>query len=284
MKINQNMKLLADAVLTGDINQVNQMIKTGSNVNEVRENSFPALLNAVRIANLQLVELLVASGAHLECRSPYVGETPLHYTALENMLNIMEFLINAGSDVNSKTPDFGATPLNSAATLNNLEATNLLIKYNADVNVKDSTGDGILHQLVMLSKVNNSDDYIKMFELLLKNGANPNLVNNVGYSALHKAAYYGQNDIFNLLLSYGATLDLSFVVNNERQTTPFGYTASECSLDFALFLLELGSNPLAQGLFNKTILEDIQDRKDPEGKAILDAANYYIKKNNFVRL
>lgn len=46
--------------------------------------------------------------------------------------------------------------------------------------------------------------YLKIVQLLLENGANPRICNNNGTTALHIASKHGNDEMYNLLLTFGA--------------------------------------------------------------------------------
>ena len=57
-----------------------------------------------------------------------LGETPLHFAALEGRKEIAELLITKGADVNSRTRD-GLTPLDRAIKYQRNETAALLRKH-----------------------------------------------------------------------------------------------------------------------------------------------------------
>lgn len=65
-----------------------------------------------------------------------VGETALHYLAIENDLEGVTFLISQGAEVDSRD-NSNCTPLMHAAQLGNDEMCLLLMEHGADVNAID---------------------------------------------------------------------------------------------------------------------------------------------------
>jgi SMI1/KNR4 family protein SUKH-1/ankyrin repeat protein len=127
------------------------------------------------------------------------GISSLHHAAQDTQsTDRLSCLIAAGHDVNTRIRGSGESPLWSAVVVENLPAVELLIKAGADVNaVSTKHGNSPLH---------SSDAQITT--VLLKNGANPNLINNYGCSPLHSAAYFGRDEALKLLLEYGADKSL----------------------------------------------------------------------------
>lgn len=58
--------------------------------------------------------------------------------------------------------------------------------------------------------VYNNTKNLKLIELLLKNGANPNEKDDTGYTPLMNASINGDKDIVELLLKYGANVNILY--------------------------------------------------------------------------
>ena len=74
----------------------------------------------------------------------------------------------------------GWTPLYRTVIAGDIASTNLLLNNGADPNVKCTMGETPLFQAVDMEKF----DHVK---ILLKNGANPNITNDDGLTPLHNA-------------------------------------------------------------------------------------------------
>jgi ankyrin repeat protein len=66
-----------------------------------------------------------------------IGETALHFLAVENDLSAVEWLFNRGADTNTKN-DFGDTPLLEAAQLGYTEMCRFLLDKGADVYIRSN--------------------------------------------------------------------------------------------------------------------------------------------------
>ena len=69
-----------------------------------------------------------------------IGETAMHYLAVENELASVEWLLDRGADVNTRN-DFGGTPLMDSASLGYREICEMLLKRGADMAMQDINGD-----------------------------------------------------------------------------------------------------------------------------------------------
>ncbi len=74
--------------------------------------------------------------ALLDLRTTHVGETALHWLAIEDCAAAVVALIAAGADVDGVN-GFGATALHDVARLGNREMCRLLLVHGAAVDIKD---------------------------------------------------------------------------------------------------------------------------------------------------
>jgi ankyrin repeat protein len=73
-----------------------------------------------------------------------LGETALHYLAVEGFLEAVQFLAEAGADVNAPNK-FGDSALTDAAVLGNAEMVKLLLRLGANPNIQSLTRDSAVH-------------------------------------------------------------------------------------------------------------------------------------------
>ncbi len=86
-------------------------------------------------------------------------------------------------DINIQDKD-GDTPLHIAIFLCNLDIIKILIKYGADTKIKDKWGQTPIHRLYFCI---NDNQILKIIDLLYKNNANFNEIDNFGNTVLHLA-------------------------------------------------------------------------------------------------
>jgi serine/threonine-protein phosphatase 6 regulatory ankyrin repeat subunit B len=160
----------------------------------------------------------------------------------------------------------GRTALISAAARGDLETVNALIARSADINVRDKRGYTALAHAIearydqvedaLLSKSNLDPNcrglngrpallaYVwrddkERVEKLLARGADVNLQDNDGDTALHGAAESGNVEIVRLLLSKDAKLD----VKNKQGGTPLMWAAARGNEEAAALLLSQSADP-----------------------------------------
>ena len=77
----------------------------------------------------------------------------IHAATLLGDLEAIEQHIQAGSDLNEKEPAVGSTPLISAAVFGKTEIARALIEAGADVNLKNNEGSTALHTAAFLCRL-----------------------------------------------------------------------------------------------------------------------------------
>lgn len=171
-------------------------------------------------------------------------------TLLNLMIRVQELeafnaLLDAG--VNVTIPDEnGNPPLFAAASMDNKEFLERLLSKGVDINqINTNTGNNVIHYLLQL------DVDEKQIELLIEKGANLNLKNKIGYtpliqsitqkkinqakflitkeadlqvndnkdaSPLHWAAFYGLEEVVDLLMAKGAKVNIQTGTGFKRWT------------------------------------------------------------------
>ena len=244
---------------TPDFDQeVKRLIENGGDVNErIDKDGATRLHYAAEDNNVELLVALVKAGANVNTKDTALSQTPLHWAASNNSIEAIDSLVKAGADVNVRDRD-GYTPLYSAlygtlfgnsydalASGNAYDATAALIDAGADVNTKTANGDTPLVYTI-ISMLTASDDIYaysnltdsEMFEIvtctvgaLLSAGADVNIRDKDGLTALHHAVYLmgGDINIVSALIQGGAD------VNAKIQST--GVTSLHLAAECNAFLI-----------------------------------------------
>ncbi|ARR74947.1 hypothetical protein SAGO17_0027 [Mimivirus AB-566-O17] len=190
-------------VIKENIKNVQHLINTGSDVNEIDINSHSPLYYAVHNDSYELVKLLVDNKADinfivegkslLQVGNNYVDDINvyliknginLNHTDLNGNVfihyrlrpNILELAIKYGANVNIRN-NFGTTPLMEQTTFDNIK---LLVDAGANVNATDNKGNTILHNHFMRSNLLDVDtiEYIikQGFDITLQNHKQQNIL------------------------------------------------------------------------------------------------------------
>jgi ankyrin repeat protein len=126
----------------------------------------------------------------LEARSSHVGETPLHWLAIENRLEAVQFLARMGADINIRDAG-GSTSLVHAAMLGHLEMVGFLLAQGADPNLQEVSGWTALH---MVAK-GPEDNAAQIAGMLLEAGADPAIADICGDTPADIAAAQGNHGL-----------------------------------------------------------------------------------------
>lgn len=167
------------------------LLEGNADVNAKSKDGSTALMLAVK---KDYVELLLAHGADVNARNNK-GETALMQAVCAP--DIVKALLSAGANINTKSKN-GDTALIYAVEKNcGLEAIKVLLLSGVEVNEKDNVGDTALIIATRNFEVKIVADGPRIFmtnhwgekeveivELLLSAGANPNIKNNKGETAL----------------------------------------------------------------------------------------------------
>lgn len=128
------------------------------------------------------------------------------YLLFSNVYSDVRRGIELGANVNSILR--GSTPLYDASRKGNMDIINLLINRGARINDL-SHGETALHKVVQVRNLDVANE-------LLKRGANPNIQDGIrGNTTLHYAVFNNDSAMTQLLLSYGADMNIA---NNKGAT------------------------------------------------------------------
>jgi ankyrin repeat protein len=136
--------------LAGDCDNIALLLDKGADPNHKMDllGMFPTtpLLQAVGFGDPAVVQALLKGGANIHA-ADNDGMTALHWAVVANHQEVVKALLAAGADVNA-VDHFGYTPLLYAATIDfgDSATATLLLKAGANPNVKDKKGETALTQ------------------------------------------------------------------------------------------------------------------------------------------
>ncbi len=155
----------------------------------------PAVFEAIRNDDLAFLKSMPNSDVE---NTDGRGATPLMHAAAFGSAEAMKLLLDKGANVNAKN-NFDATALLWAAC--DPVKTRTLIEHNADVNAKSKQG----RTPVMIAA--RCDGNSAIVSMLLSKGADPNVSDSLGVTALHQAAHAGDVESIRLLIGKGADVN-----------------------------------------------------------------------------
>ena len=184
--------------------------------------------------SIQLRNLLL-DGADPNTHDDF-GETALNWASQLGHTPIVKDLLAAGADVEIIGRFFGASPLILAAR-GGFRGIVSLLAVHADLNAKDLKG-----ATALMRAVERPDSLIKpirkinyIVKTLLNEGADPNIQDNEGYSALMWAVHWGNKDAIELLVEHGADMSLK----NDEGESALSIADSNGDKDMVEFLHQI---------------------------------------------
>jgi len=128
---------ILSAAMRHDAAAVEQLVKSGADVNAARGDGLTALHAAAIDGDEAVAQILIAAGANVGASTVLIGSTPLHLAAKYGQPGLIRLLAKNGADANRRDT-LGVTPLMLAAASGNAEAVTALIDAGADPNAKES--------------------------------------------------------------------------------------------------------------------------------------------------
>jgi ankyrin repeat protein len=180
---------------------VRGLLEAGADPNALLAEDQTILMTAARAGSPEVLTLLIDRGADIQARERVAGETALMWAALENHADAVTLLAARGARLDDRStvnsfprlrfgdgivarptvlPRGGWTPVMYAARQNAIHAARALADAGADLNVTDPDGTSAL----VLAIINGHFD---LANLLLQKGADPNVADEKGMAALYAA-------------------------------------------------------------------------------------------------
>ncbi|XP_073163935.1 ankyrin repeat domain-containing protein 27 isoform X1 [Lepidochelys kempii] len=139
------------------------------------------------------------------------GYTPLHIAAIYGQASLIDLLVSKGAVVNA-TDYHGSTPLHLACQKGYQNVTLLLLHYKASTDVQDNNGNTPLH----LACTYGHEDCVKALVYYDVHSCRLDTGNEKGDTPLHIAARWGYQGIIEVLLQNGANPDIQ---NRMKETS-----------------------------------------------------------------
>jgi ankyrin repeat protein len=235
----QNKRELFAAAKTGDAATVRKLLKAGLSPNlsttALRgipsEKNIPVIVFAASSGDGETLREFLAAGADVRRKDeplarilmtylsadPFMRRAPETESERAQLINSFEdgaeSLIKAGADIFA-LDEWKTTALMAAAEKGYQRTARLLIEKKVPVDAKDNYGRTALMLLIAASE--KSKSRIETANLLLRAGANPNILHPTGYyhdqacqTPLNYAVYNGDPEMITVLLANKADVDLA---------------------------------------------------------------------------
>ena len=160
---------VADAAQRGEAEEIRNLLRQGADPSAAQPDGMTALHWSALNDQLDIVETLIFAGATLQPATRVGGYTPLHLASRAGNAEVVAALLDAGANPDLLTGT-GAASLHFAAEADVLEVVNALVGHGADVNVRDGYSS---RTPAMFAAARNS---AAALQALLDAGADPDLV------------------------------------------------------------------------------------------------------------
>lgn len=182
-----------NAAREDDIDAMKKYIAVGADLNATDENGATALHIAAYRGNIEMVRLLLESGATFE-----IGVFHIAIAQSKDQPEIVQLFIEHGADLNQKAEiGNGHTALMYAAEFGHVEVGKLLLANGADINAVDNYNDPALNVAAFHGQL----EFAKM---LVEMGADLSVRGYANQTALGHAISRGHEDVTTFLREAGA--------------------------------------------------------------------------------
>src|SRR5690606_22628957 len=223
------------AAENGSAAVVGRLLEAGASAAEVGIEGETVLMTAARTGDVATLRVLLENGAEVDAREGWHGQTALMWAAAQCHPDAIRELVAHGADVNARSnleewerqrtaeprdkwlPPGGLTPPLFAAREDCVAAVPVLLELGAELDV--TTPDGITGPIIALINGHYDAAYA-----LVEAGADPNLVDYTGRSALY------------------AAIDFNTMPESNRPA-PYVLDNEHTALDVARLLLERCADP-----------------------------------------
>ena len=192
---------LALAATNGNGVITRALLKAGANPNVLGPDGETILMTAARAGSADVVNALLDKGVDVNAAEAWQGQTALMWAAAENHGDVITALAKRGANLNARSkelsfpeyryetngmavfqlPKGGWTAAMYAARQNSVDAIKALAEVGADLNAQTKQEGTTALQVAVLNI------HYDLANVLLEKGANPNVVDSTGMTALYAA-------------------------------------------------------------------------------------------------
>lgn len=185
----------------GNSKKINTLLEHGVNINSKDKQGRTAIMIATYANYPEIVKTLIEKGADIDIQDN-IKNNPFLYAGAEGYLDILKLTIKAGADP-SLLNRYGGTALIPASEHGYVEVVRELLEYtDVDVNHVNNLGWTALMEAIVLG--DGGEKQQETIELLINHGADVNIPDSEGVTALQHAEERDYVKIKEILLRAGA--------------------------------------------------------------------------------
>ena len=200
------MSELIAATKRKDLNKVEELIKSGANLNTKDTFGGTALIIASNIGHTEIVKLLIESGSDVNIASNDGRTALMKASGRRGDADIVKLLLENGADSDIQN-NGGSTALIYACKIGNIDIIKLLLENGANPDIQDKFGRTALIE-ASWPHANQRINSLGIIKLLIDAGADLDIQERHGATALMEALMRGHMDIVKLLIESGADPDV----------------------------------------------------------------------------
>ena len=192
--------MLVASAEAGDTATLRRLLDTGTPVDARDGRGRTALLAATHANRIEAARLLITRGADVNAKDE-IQDSPFLYAGAEGRLEILRLTLVAGADLKS-TNRYGGTALIPAAHHGHVETVRELLQTKIAIDHVNRLGLTALLEAVILG--DGGPAHTEIVRLLAGRGANVDLPDGQGVTALAHAEQRGQRAVADVLRRAGA--------------------------------------------------------------------------------
>ncbi len=252
------METFVDLIFARNTEKIKQLVKDGKlNANEYVSLDRSALSLAAACGYTDVIECLLDLGADINLNDQGdLGYTPIEHAAREDQIEALKLLIKKGAEID-KGNTIDSNALIGACIGANDEILKQLIQSGANINHVDNNGQSALHYICRYAKQWGSgtitqtingvttelenprfQEHTKIFNTLLDNGVNVNLMTNYGYVPLHLASETDTSSFIEPMIKKGADVN----IKNSKGFAPLHAACDRGNIKSVTVLIDHGAD------------------------------------------